>query len=108
METVVLCMMLYLAEITVGLDGIKKKIIGLAPAIFFMVGLSVFINKLYYVQGKTTNYSMGVSVIIGYSMIIIYFLVGIYLLISHRHLIEKRKKISVYSFMVVILILLSI
>lgn len=108
MESVVLCMMMYLADITVGLNSIKRKILAITPALASMVGIHMFIGQLYYVHGKTTNYSMGVSVIIGYSVIIIYFMAGLVLLISHRHMISKRKKISVYSFMVVILLLLSI
>lgn len=108
MEAVVLCMMMYLADITIGLTSTKRKIIAIAPAVASMIGIHVSIDQLYYVHGVTTNYSMGWSVIIGYSVIIIYFSVGTVLLITHRHMIERRKIASVFAFMIVIFVLLII
>ncbi len=108
MEIVVLLMMMYLADITIGLTTTRRKVIVVTPAALAMVGIHLFIKQLYYVQGKTTNYSMGISVIIGYAVIVVYFALGFAVLLTHSQMIERRKKVSVYTFMVVITILLAI
>ncbi len=109
MVAVIACTYLYMIDITVGLPKKKRKTVCLlAPAILSAAFVLLFLNQTYYVHGKTTNYSMGISVVICYVSLLIHFAMIFILVIMRRHTIEKRKFVSILWFMAISLVVLLV
>lgn len=101
MDAVIILIFLYMIDQTI---GIKKKMLGLCltPGIISILIIVISLNRLYYVRGETTNYSMGIPVYACYVSLCVHFLLIILLIgIKHRA-IEKRKLFGVVSFMIII------
>lgn len=109
MVAVIVCSYVYMLEITAGLPKERwKKILYFMPAVFTIVTVLVFLKDIYYVQGKTTNYSMGISVMVCYLSLVIHFIMIFWLLLRRRHTIEKKKFNSILWFCAISLMVLFV
>ena len=108
MNSVTVLIFLYMISQTIGVRS-KKMLAGLlGPGIIFLFIILGFLNQLYYVEGKTTNYSMGISVIACYTSLLVHFLV-VFLLICIKHkTLEKHKVFSIITFMALVLCILMV
>lgn len=86
----------------------KKKWLLLLPGILSVILILAFLGQLYYVEGRGTYYSMGISVVVCYLSLIIHFLFVAILVIKNHRMIEKRKKISIFSFVVISFAILAV
>lgn len=92
MDLMLYFLYLYMIDKTIGLpkSNIKKIILSIPTAISIILVIA-FINKLKFIEGVYTNYSMGISVIICYISLIVHFLIVLFLTIYKYKKIEKRK-----------------
>ncbi len=91
MDVLIILLFLYIVDLTLGIKNKKHMWILMAPGIFAILIVLFYIPQTYYVQGKITNYSMGISAVICYVSLILHELAILYLLIRHRASIEKKK-----------------
>lgn len=101
MDMVIILTFLYMLYQTIGLRNRKLLVLFLTPGLLSIVGVLVFMNRLYYIEGKTTYYSMGTSVIICYASLVIHFIMISVLLTVKHHTLEKRKLFSIMTLMLI-------
>lgn len=91
-ELVLFFIYLYMIDKTIGLpkSHLKKILLSIPMAISIILVIA-FINKLEFIDGINTNYSMGISVITCYISLIVHFLIVLFLTIYKYKKIEKRK-----------------
>ena len=101
MDVVIILVFLFMVNETIGLKGRRRFVVALAPGALSVVGILLSMNRLYYIEGKTTNYSMGIPVIITYASLCIHFLFIFVLICVKFRTIEKRKLFGIFSFMTI-------
>ena len=101
MDVVIILVFLFLLNETIGLKGRRRFAVALTPGALSVVGILLSMNRLYYIEGKTTNYSMGIPVIITYASLCIHFLFIFVLICVKFRTIEKRKLFGIFSFMII-------
>jgi len=90
---------IYTLDLTTGIYRNKKAmVLATVPGIITIVLIFIFLPQLYYVEGRITNYSMGISVIVCYVSLIIHFSICLIILIVKRCALEKRKLVSTLTF----------
>ena len=99
----------YWVSVTVGVPKVKwiraAYILPSAVSVFLTIW---FIPELRVVQGEYTNYSMGMSVYVAFISAAIYcVLTAAVIIIKHRY-IPQRKKTSIYTSLVFIVIIMAI
>ena len=99
MDAVLIITYAYMVSITVKLEGKSMRFSVFIPGIISVVLILAFLKDLYYVEGKTTNYSMGTSVIICYTSMFVYFLMIMVLLALKHRTLERHQMRSFISFM---------
>lgn len=106
-----LCMPLILYYILNEVRKVPKtlfsKILIFLPAIVFEGLILAFIPELNFIQGKTTWYSFGASVIAVYICIMFYFLMIFILTIIKIKNIESRKRVCLISVMSIIALIIT-
>jgi len=89
----------YFCDTTIGLPkGKLKKALLLLPFLVSEgIGL-VTLKDLEFLQGQSTNYSMGVAALTCFASVFIYFSMVLFILLFHKQQIEKRKYKSILIF----------
>lgn len=88
----------YMLDVTSGIPTNKRKLtFTYFPAVLSLAITLLFLDKTEFIQGATTNYSMGISVFASYASLIIHFGMIFALLIVKHRTIEKRKKMNIVS-----------
>ena len=83
---------IYLCDATFGFPkSTIKKILLFSPFVINVLAIFIFIKDLNYVIGKTTNYSMGLSVIACYLNALVYLLFLFFVVTLYRKKIEKNR-----------------
>lgn len=83
---------IYLCDATFGFPkSTIKKILLCSPFVINVLAIFIFIKDLNYVIGKTTNYSMGLSVIACYLNALVYLLFLFFVVTLYRKKIEKNR-----------------
>lgn len=83
---------IYLCDATFGFPkSTIKKILLCSPFVINVLAIFIFIKDLNYVIGKTTNYSMGLSVITCYLNALVYLLFLFFVVTLYRKKIEKNR-----------------
>lgn len=83
---------IYLCDATFGFPkSTIKKILLCSPFVINVLAIFIFIKDLNYVIGKTTNYSMGLSVIACYLNAWVYLLFLFFVVTLYRKKIEKNR-----------------
>ena len=83
---------IYLCDATFGFPkSTIKKILLCSPFVINVLAIFIFIKDLDYVIGKTTNYSMGLSVIACYLNSLVYLLFLFFVVTLYRKKIEKNR-----------------
>lgn len=100
MDLVTILLFVYMVNQMVGIRTGKMLGIMLLPGILSIGIILFFLDQLYYVQGSTTNYSMGVSVIACYISLFAHFFVIFALIVVKHRTIEKRKILTIVMFMI--------
>jgi len=104
-DTTVFLMFLYILAIT---EGFPPKFyqwtIIVSPFAINLFFLICSIKDLYFIQGKTTAYSMGIPAYTCYSTVILYFLLTFFTFFRRYKYFERKKAMSIFVFMVVSLL----
>lgn len=109
MLMVISCTYVYMVDITIGMPKNKiKKLFMLTPSLLSILIVLINLKDIYYVHGKRTNYSMGISVVTCYVSLLVQFAMIFALIIIRRHTIEKKKFHSILWFMVISLAVLLV
>ena len=83
---------IYLCDATFGFPkSTIKRILLCSPFVINVLAIFIFIKELNYVIGKTTNYSMGLSVIACYLNALVYLLFLFFVVTLYRKKIEKNR-----------------
>lgn len=104
MDLEILITALYMYDQTVGLSkqNRKKNLLLLVPGVISLVLTVAGIGQIYYVQGKMTNYSMGMSVYVCFATLFFYYGIILYLLVARHRFLPKEKKLGTASMIVIV------
>ncbi len=106
MEVIVTIIYMYMLYQTCGRPSKRLIVLESIPGLI-AIGVTVFfIKDLHYVNGKTTNYSMGVSVIASYAFLLISFVFLLIHILFRIRTLEKRKALGILFFIAVCLLIL--
>lgn len=99
----------FIVDYTVGMpEKLWLKILIHLPAVISILVTLYYLPDIYYVHGKTTNYSMGYSVIVTFLSLFVHFLLFSLIVIIKRKAIERRKLGSLYTFMLMAMMIVVI
>lgn len=103
LDSVIFGLFLYMLYIT-GIHS-KKKIVNLLIFLPFLVNIVIVvcnIGSLEYIQGKVTNYSMGVSVYTCFAMAAMYIIISIATFFRRWNYIERNKRASIVTYLMML------
>ena len=84
----------------------KKNLLLLIPGIISLVLIAAGMNKIEYIQGNTTFYSMGFSVYVCFASLFFHYGVILYLVIARHKYLAKEKKFGTVSIIIIVGIIL--
>lgn len=99
MDMVNILIFVYMVNQMVGIKNRKGLFFITLPGIISIAAVLITMKDLYFIEGKTTAYSMGVPVIICFASLFLHYLLIIALLIVKHRTIEKHKIFSIVIFM---------
>ena len=95
MDAAIIFSTLYMWSISVGIPKSRKRLAALLTPSFLSVAIILlFLKDTYYVEGVTTRYSMGISVIACYVSLIVHFGMILSLILIRFRTIENQKRTS--------------
>ena len=101
-DTMVFLMFLYILSITEGFPPkIWQWILICSPYALNLFALFFTIDSLEFIQGKTTNYSMGFSAYTCYFIVALYFVLTFLTFFRRWKYIERKKRMSIFIYMTV-------
>lgn len=101
-DTMVFLMFLYILSITEGFPPkIWHWILICSPYAINLFALFFTIDSLEFIQGKTTNYSMGFSAYTCYFIVALYFVLTFLTFFRRWKYIERKKRMSIFIYMTV-------
>lgn len=102
-DTLVFLLFIYMMSITTGLPK-KRKVIGILSLPFFLnvVLVVVTMPQLQYREGDVTNYSMGFPAYTCFVMAGVYTLLSLGVFLSRWKYIERHKRISILTYLLVL------
>lgn len=109
LNAVIFVLCLYMLVVT-GAYPKKKlgRILIFAPFAINVVLVVMNIGSLEYIEGKTTNYSMGASVYTCFIMAAVYILITIAVFIGRWNYIESHKRTSIFTYLMVLAVVTGI
>ncbi|MBQ1972521.1 MAG: HD domain-containing protein [Treponema sp.] len=101
-NTMVFLMYVYILDVTEKFPTkLWKKIFIFTPYIGTILAIFISINKLEYIHGKTTNYSMGIPVYACFTIVALYFILTFFTFIRHWKFVEQKKRMTILIYMIV-------
>lgn len=102
MDMVIIITAMYMYDQLIGIRKRAKElfIIGL-PGLISLLLVVFNIGQLYYIHGRTTWYSMGISVYVCYATVVLYYGMILLLVIARRRFLPKEKVLGTLSFVVI-------
>ena len=100
----------YWVSVTVGIPKKKRKwqkAAYLLPSILLAAVTMLFLPQVAFIQGETTNYSMGISVYICFFSIILFCAMTVAVIVVRQREIPAKKKKSLVTTLVIITMLLT-
>ena len=88
----------------------RRRVIVLSelPGIVSVALAAAGIDRLRFIQGTTTWYSMGFSVYVCYATVILYYGSILYIIIARRRFLPRGKKLNILSFVVLVGVILAV
>ena len=108
MDALLILLFLFFLDITMTMKGRTQHTLFVFPGFISLVLVAATINKLYYVDGVHTSYSMGVPVYICFTSVFAHFMLILVLLVIKRRTIEKYKMFGIEVLMLMVAAILSI
>ena len=102
LDTFIFLLFIYMISITTGLPKKKSRKIALyGPFILNVLMVIVNMPTLQYHEGELSNYSMGISAYTCFVMAGVYIVLSIVIFFRRWHYIEKHKRMSIFTYLVV-------
>lgn len=99
----------YWVSVTVGIPkGKWKKAACICPSVILFLVTVYFLPNVMFLEGKYTNYSMGISVYVCFISVVIYCALTVAVIISEHRYIPVKKLRSLFTTVVFIVIILSL
>ncbi len=96
----------YMLSITAGLPKKKSGIcLMYSPLVVNIILVIVYIPELEYIKGEISNYSMGMSAYTCFAMAAIYILLSILIFFGRWRYIERHKRISILTYLLMMAVL---
>ena len=93
----------YMLSITAGLPKKKSSVLLMyCPLLINIIVVVVNIPDLEYIKGEVSNYSMGMSAYTCFVMAAIYILASIVIFFSRWRYIERHKRISIFTYLLLL------
>jgi len=91
---------IYMLSLTAGYPKTKKGVWMIhSPLVINVLVVVASITKLEYRHGEITNYSMGMSAYTCFGMAVVYMLLSFYIFISRWRFIERNKRITILTYL---------
>lgn len=104
LDVIVFLMFFYMLSITTGIPrSWKKQFLIFLPLVVNLLVVLIFLPQLYYIEGRTTNYSMGISAYTCFVMVTIYVLASLVIFVRSFRQLERHKQLSYATYLVVTL-----
>lgn len=104
LDVLIFILFLYILSLTEGMPEKFVKRVGISlPLVANIITVIVYMPSLEYRIGKISNYSMGISAYTCFVTLGIYLLVSVIIVFKRWHYIERRKRISLLTFLVAII-----
>ena len=108
MNALNMMILFYTITQSIGETSRKKLAIYHIPGTISMIGILVFMKDTYYIHGKTTWYSMGISVVFCYVALLLHEVIILGTLLMHWRHINRVKRASVLGFYAIMFAILII
>lgn len=109
LDLIIFALFLYMLHIT---GAFPKRLKHRAAIILpFVINIAVVIigaDSIYYVQGETTNYSMGLSVYTCYIMAAIYIILANVVFFKRWNYIERHKRTSIFTYLIMLILVTTV
>ncbi|MGN0578227.1 MAG: HD-GYP domain-containing protein, partial [Ruminiclostridium sp.] len=109
LDLIIFALFLYMLHIT---GAFPKRLKHRAAIILpFVINIAVVIigaGSIYYVHGKTTNYSMGLSVYTCYIMAAVYMILAIVVFFRRWNYIERHKRTSIFTYLLMLIVVTTV
>ncbi|MBR4795204.1 MAG: HD domain-containing protein [Lachnospiraceae bacterium] len=93
MDSILIALFAFIVYQTVGIQSKRHFLSIIAPGIIINLLVIYYINRLHFIKGRTTNYSMGISVYLSYGLMLFYFiLIALFFVTHSRSLIKTKLK----------------
>ncbi len=103
LDSFIFLLFIYMILITNGLPKRKSRKLALySPFVLNVMMVVVHMPSLQYHEGKLSNYSMGISAYTCFVMAGIYIVLSIIIFFKRWHYIEKHKRMSIFTYLVVL------
>lgn len=108
MDLTIIVTALYMYDQIVGFckSHKQKNLLLLIPGIISLILIAAGMNRIEYIQGKTTFYSMGFSVYVCFASLFFHYGVILYLVIARHKYLAKEKKFGTVSIIIIVGIIL--
>ena len=109
LDLVIFALFLYMLHITGAFPrSLKQRAVIILP---FVINIAVVIlgsDSIYYVNGETTNYSMGLSVYTCYIMAAIYIILANVVFFKRWNYIERHKRTSIFTYLIMLILVTTV
>ena len=103
LDSCIFVLFLYMLSTTIGLPERKsKRYLLYSPFIANVILVIVYIPELQYIEGKITNYSMGMSAYTCFAMAAIYTVLSIGIFFGYWRYIEQQKRGNVFTYLLLL------
>lgn len=102
LDSFIFLLFLYMITITTGLPQKKSsRMLLYSPFIVNVILVVIYIPTLEYYEGELTNYSMGLSAYTCFIMAGIYLLLSLVTFFERWRYIEKHKRVSIFTYLLI-------
>lgn len=107
MMVTLILIFLYMIHLTVKIRSKKEIALLSLPGVLSIIFMLLTLSKVHFIEGKTSNYSMGLPVYICFASIAVHFLAIIVILAVKYRNIERRNGFGIFSFIVIDTLILA-
>ncbi|MGN0656851.1 MAG: HD-GYP domain-containing protein, partial [Ruminiclostridium sp.] len=109
LDLIIFALFLYMLHITGAFPrSLKSRAAIILPFVINIAVVIIGADSLYYVMGKTTNYSMGLSVYTCYIMAAVYMILAIVVFFRRWNYIERHKRTSIFTYLLMLIVVTTV
>lgn len=101
MDLMIIATIMYIYNQLIGFSNRKQLLFFLYIGFISLLSIVLTINKLEFIEGVITNYSMGLAVYICYGTLVVNYGIIVYLLISRYHFLYKDKLFGIFLVIII-------